>query len=420
VGRNVEIGPGEVAKVRLSNGATLLVREDRAVPLVSVRAAAKGGLLAETEATSGITHLAGELLVRGTSRYGAEQLTEELDAMAGGISGVSGKNSLGLRGDFLEERWERGLELFASCLLEATFEPAELERERKTQLEDIASRRDQLASICIEQFGATLWREHPYRLPILGTEASVSGFTREQVMKAARDQLHPEGLVISVVGAVDIPRTIEAVEKRIGAVAPHADARRPEWPAREAPPEAPRAARTVKNREQAHLVIGFPGVDLFDERRWVIEVISSVLGGQGGRLFLELRDKQSLCYSVSAFSQEGLDPGYFAVYIGTAQDKLQTAEAGMRRELEKLAAEGVTAAEVERAKRYLLGAHEIGLQRASARSSTMALNEAYGLGYDEHLRHESKIAPIDVTRVNAVLAELIDFERAVTSIVHAG
>src|SRR5205085_7673780 len=90
----------------------------------------------------------------------------------------------------------------------------------------------------------------------------------------------------------------------------------PPSPPPEDPPEAPRAAVKGLDKAQAHLVLGFPGVRLADELRWPLEVLSAVLSGQGGRLFVELRDKKSLAYSVTSFSMEGIDPGYFAVYIG--------------------------------------------------------------------------------------------------------
>ena len=414
-----ELGPERVAKHRLANGATLLVREDRAVPLVSVRAASKGGLLAEDERISGVTHLTAELLVRGTRSYSADQIAEETDATASGISGVSGRNSLGLRGDFLAEHWNRGFDLFAECLLEPVFDPDEIERERKTQIEDIASRQDNLSAVAFDSFAASMWQTHPYRLPVMGTKASIEALDRADILAAFRAQLRPDRLTIAVVGAVDIARTIESFERRIGTARPHADAGTVTTPPVEVPPEEPRTVRASRNKEQAHLVLGFPGIDLTDSRRWPLEVLTSILSGQGGRLFLELRDKASLAYAVAAFSQEGLAPGYVAVYMGTAQDKLATAEAGIRRELSKVIDAGVEAAEVARAQRYLIGTHEIALQRMSARSGTMALNEAYDIGYDDYAHYASRIEKVTAEQIHTVAKDLLRFDRAVMSVIEA-
>ncbi len=412
-----ELGAEQVAKITLANGATLLVREDRAVPLVSVRAAACGGVLSEDASNNGVTHLTGELLVRGTQQYTAEQISEMMDATASGITGVSGRNSLGIRGDFLAESWDSGLDVFMSCLLEPAFAPEEIERERKTQIEDIASRQDSMSAVAFERFTETLWKSHPYRLPLMGKKASVESLTVEQIRDAYRTQLRPDRLTIAVVGAVDVPDTVDRFQRTIGAAKAHADARDIVLPPVEAPPESPRETSVAKNREQAHIVIGFPGIDIYDDRRWPVEVLTSVLAGQGGRLFLELRDKLSLAYSVTALSQEGRAPGYFGVYMGTAQSKLATAREGLQAELQKVLDGGVLDEEVERSKRYLVGTHEIALQRASARAGTMALNETYNLGWDDHLQYAARIEAVTAAKVHEVARDLIRFDRAVTSVV---
>ena len=414
-----ELGAASVAKVRLANGATLLVRQDDAVPLVSLRVAAVGGLLLETKETNGISHMLGELLTRGTKRFSAEQIAEQLDSMASGIGGVSGRNSMGMSATFLKEHWGRGFEIFSSCLLEPSFDPQEIERERKSQLEDIAARRDSLSTVAFEMFAEALWQEHPYRLPTVGHESSVKNITREQLVAAYHTQLNPSRLVISVVGSVDIPATIALFQRRIGAASGPTGFSTPVLPAVEAPPTEPKARSAVKQKEQAHLVLGFPGLTLKDPQKWPLEVLSTVLAGQGGRLFLELRDKQSLAYSVTAFTMEGLAPGYFAAYIGTAQDKLETAERGLKRELEKVREEGITKDELERAQRYLVGTHEIALQRASSRAGTMALNEAYGLVYDDYLRFRERIEGVTLASVKETARNIIRFDRLVRSVVAA-
>ncbi len=415
-----ELGALQVAKVRLQNGATLLVMEDDSAPLVSIRAASKGGLLTETQATSGVSHLVGELLVRGSERYSAEQIIEECDTMAGGLTGVSGRNSLGLRGVFLKDSWERGFELFASSLLEPQFLWSELEKERKTQLEDLNARADSLSTIALDQLALALYKDHPYGLPSIGQKDSLTSLARQDVVRAYRDQLRPDALTIAVVGAVDVAQTIDWVQRRIGVAKPHADARPFEMPAAPVAPSGLQYSTTLRDKEQAHMVLGFMGITLDDPRKYALDVLCSVLGGQSGRLFMELRDRQSLAYSVSAFSLEGLHPGYFGVYIGTSPDKLGTAERGIRTELRKIRDEPISAEELERAQRYLIGAHAIGLQRASARSTTMALNEAYGMGYDDHAKHEERVQAVTANDVQEVAQQIIRFERAARSVVRSG
>ena len=415
----IELGPERVAKVVLENGMTALVREDRAVPLVSVRAAAMGGLLAETTQTNGVTHLAAELLVRGTSEYSAEQISELMDSSASGLAGVGGKNSLGMRGDFLAENFKRGMEIFSSCLFDSQFEQEEIERERKVQLEDITSRKDNMSAVAFMQFAEEMWTTHPYRMTALGTHESVTNLSRDDIVSAVRSQLNPKGMVISVVGAVDVSSTLNLLKSTFGSHKGDNDAPAFVMPEDEVFQTKSRTVRSKRQREQAHFVMGFPGLSMRDSRRWAMDILCSVMSGQGGRLFLQLRDKQSLCYSVSAFSQEGLAPGYFGVYMGTAQAKLEEAEAGIRSELNKLIEDGITSEELHRAQRYLSGSHEVSLQRSSSRCSAMALSEAYGLGYDSYSKFTDRIMAVTTKDVHDLARDIIQYDKSVISVVEA-
>jgi zinc protease len=181
--------------------------------------------------------------------------------------------------------------------------------------------------------------------------------------------------------------------------------------------KGPREVKKTLQKAQTHLVLGFPGARVTDPWRRVLDVVSTVLSGQSGRLFLELRDKQSLAYSVSSMSVEGIDPGYFAVYMGTSPEKVETALAGMRRELKRLCDEPVSDAELSRAKEHLIGVHEIGLQRNGARAATMALDELYGLGAEAYLKYAEEIAAIGAKEVQEVARRVLDFETCALSVV---
>ncbi|MBL8954557.1 MAG: insulinase family protein, partial [Myxococcaceae bacterium] len=184
----------------------------------------------------------------------------------------------------------------------------------------------------------------------------------------------------------------------------------PEW-------KGAREKKTTLQKAQTHLVLGFPGARVTDVWRRPLDVLSTVLSGQSGRLFLELRDKLSLAYSVSSMSVEGIDPGYFAVYIGTSPEKVDTALAGMKRELQRLRDERVSDAELARAKEHLIGVHEIGLQRNGARAATMALDALYGLGAEAYLKYAEEIAAVDAKAIQDVARRVLDFERSALSVV---
>lgn len=170
--------------------------------------------------------------------------------------------------------------------------------------------------------------------------------------------------------------------------------------------------RQESKKAQAHLVYGFLGLTMDDADRPALEVLSSVLSGQGGRLFIELRDKRSMAYSVSSFSMEGIDPGYFAVYMGTSPEKVTAAAAGIRTELEKIRSERISAQELARAHSYLIGSHAIALQKNASRATIMTLDELYGLGAENYRQYEERILAVDVEKVRAVAQRILRFDAA--------
>ena len=149
-------------------------------------------------------------------------------------------------------------------------------------------------------------------------------------------------------------------------------------------------------------MLGFRGLTVHDPDRHCLEVISQLLAGQGGRLFLELRDRRSLAYSVSTANVEGVAPGFFSVYTATAPEKAREARDGILEQLERLLGEPPTDDELERARRYLTGSFAIEQQRNSARAAHISLDALYGLGPEAYRGYAGVIESItkeDVLRV---------------------
>jgi zinc protease len=185
----------------------------------------------------------------------------------------------------------------------------------------------------------------------------------------------------------------------------------------EPPGEGPSQVFKFLAKEQAHVVLGFPGVTFANPDRFSLEVLAHVLSGQGGRLFSEIREKRALAYRVSAFSLEGVDPGYFAVYVATSSEKVEEAMRAIRQELKAVAENGISADELHRAQRYLIGTHAIGLQRRSAIAAALAFYEAYGQGWKSYRLYGDNIMKITVADVVRVARKYLDPQREVVAVV---
>jgi zinc protease len=408
-------GTGEIIQETLPSGARILVREEHGVPLFAVRAAFPGGLRYETAANNGLTTLLGRSLTRGTQQHDAEEISQLVDAYAGSLLGTGGKNSVGARGEFLSRNFERAFRLFAECVTEPTFPEAEVARERRLLLQDILTREDKPSGLAFDLFGKTMYRSHPYRLPALGEPGPVEGLGPEALRAYHAAYMDPSQLSLCVVGDVKVDEVMALAREYFG------KSRGQAKPALavpvDPPPESPRQDKRVLARAQAHVVYGFMGARLSDPWRHALEVLSMLLSGQGGRLFVELRDKRSMAYSVSSFTIEGVDPGYFAAYIGTSPEKVNDALAGIRTELERVRDEPVSEAELARAKQHLIGTNAIGLQRNAARAALIALDTCYGLGLENFLHYSDHIAAVTAEDVREVARRVIDFNHSAMAIV---
>ena len=387
----------EVHKSRLSNGATLLVKQNPSVPLVSCRAVFLGGLLFEGAHTNGISNFVAQMLDKGTATRTAEQIAHEVESLAGSISGFSGRDSLGLTAETVSWNFRPVFEVFSDVLVHPSFPEEYIEKTRQDILAAIKNQEDDLAHTAFHLFWKTVYPNHPYGMDVLGTPETVGAFTRDDLVAFYGRQAVGGNLVLAVVGDVDPEEVRQAAEAALADL-PAQTLAVPEQKA--GPPSKAVALKTVSpEKMQAHIVLGARGARHTDPDRYSLEVLDAVLSGQGGRLFLTLRDKESLAYTVTAFSRDAYDPGVFGVYIASQPDKRERAVEGIREQLARVRSEKVSREEMERAKNYLIGSYEIGLQSNSAQASTLAFNERYGLGYDEYLRYAENIEAVTPKKV---------------------
>jgi zinc protease len=163
-------------------------------------------------------------------------------------------------------------------------------------------------------------------------------------------------------------------------------------------------ARKVENvpKEQAVLLIGYSGTDIFGKDRFPLEVVQEAYSGLGSRLFMRIRDELGLCYYVGAFQLLGLDPGYFAIYVGTTPQNVDTCEKEISAELDKLKANGLSDEELTRARSGIIGKRHVSMQDNADLSMMVGLDELYGLGYDFFKTMDDKYGAVTADEIKRV------------------
>lgn len=399
---------GDVHRYVLANGIRLLVREDPIVPTVAIRAVMPGGLRSETAATNGAFAFISEALPKGTETRSAREIADAVADMAGSLGGFSGKNTFGLKGDFLSRFLRQAMGLFGDIIKNPAFDPDEVEKIRPELLARLKQQEDSLPALAFREFNTLLFDRHPYGLNSLGTAESLGSLDSAQLNELYRTQARPDNLVLSISGDVKADEVASLVTSLLGSWQGSA-AEQSAAPTIELPPilDKPIEQEIPRDKEQVHIIIGFLGTTMTSSDRYGLEVLDTLLSGQSGRLFTELRDNMSLAYSLSSFSLSGLDTGSFGIYIGTSPDKKEKAIDEIWKQLQKVRQEPPGEDELERAKNIIISQYEMGLQTHGAQAMEMALNEAYELGQDFGELYTQAIAEVGADDVVAAARKFI-------------
>lgn len=351
-------------------------------PTVTAKLIFKGGARYEQPEVMGLSELTSRTWVSSTKARSEEQLMQELEESAVSFSAFSGKNTSGFSLDYLSVFEETALDLAMDSILNGEFKEEIIVREKEMLEQAIKSRQDHPSSLCMRQFLKSLYGNHPLSYEATGTLESLARIKRENLLEHASKILNPKNLVISVVGDFNKKLWLEKIDQLEKAILKNSS---------KAPIHTLESIQENKSeflsseKEQSHVIVGWRGLTLNSTERFTLEAIEAILAGQGGRLFLELRDKNSLAYSVSPMKMESLETGYFGGYIACSPEKVEKALDMFHAEFKKLVDTPVGPEELERAKKYLIGQHDIGLQRKSAVCNLLAFDATYGNDYNVSL-----------------------------------
>jgi zinc protease len=409
------IAAGEIQKVELSNGLRLLVREDPRLPLVSMAAVFRGGLLAENRATNGITRLMAKVLLKGTKTRTAEQIADTIEAVGGSIGSDAGNNSFSVALDVTQPDLRLGVEMLADVLLNATMPETAVAREKEVQLAGIKDDEEQLTTVARNILREALFREHPYALRGKGSAESVAKLTQKDLIDFRDRHLVAKNGVISVFGNVKAAEVQELFEQALGEMKPGELALT--QPAQPAPLTQTVTVESLKDKTQGVLMAGYRGADMFSADRYALELIDEASSDLGSRFFVRIREQMGLAYYVGASQMQGLVPGLFLFYLGTDPQKIGPVKAALLEEISKLAMEGLTAVELTRAKKKLIGQQQIANQSNDSFGYMAALDELYGLGFAHYKTLEREVEAITLEEVRRVAAKYFQNQPYVLAIV---
>ncbi|WP_371481481.1 M16 family metallopeptidase [Kitasatospora sp. NBC_00315] len=406
-------GAGTVRRTVLPGGLRVVTET-----LPTVRSATFGiwvgvGSRDETPVLNGATHYLEHLLFKGTERRSALEISSALDAVGGEMNAFTAKENTCYYARVLDTDLPLAIDVVCDMLTGSLILPEDVEAERGVILEEMAMAEDDPGDVVHDLFAKVIYGTGPLGRPILGTQETVKGLSRDQIANFFHRRYKPEHLVVAAAGNLDHRKVVKQVEQAFAAVLAKSEA---------APAEARRGVKALRtagrvevmNRptEQAHLVLGVPGVPRHDERRWALGVLNAVLGGgMSSRLFQEVREKRGLAYSVYSYSSSYSDSGLFGIYAGCQPKRVEQVLDICRQELAKVVEEGITEEELRRAIGQISGSTVLGMEDTGSlmnRIGKAELSYGHHLSVDEML---AKIASVTLEDVHAVARDVLGAHR---------
>jgi len=383
----------------------------------SLRSVAMGcwidtGTRDENQKEAGVSHFLEHLLFKGSEKLSAREVNETLDAIGADSNAFTSKETTCYWTRLLDQDLALGLDILAEIIQRPAFRINEIDSERQVVVEEINMNDDDPSDVVFENFSSSVFAGHPLELPVLGTRESIRNMTRDDIHGYWDRRYGARSMVFAAAGSVDHEAVVEMVAERFG-----------DWTGDPADhQQAPARVASVVNltrrdTEQAHLVLGGPGLNRSDERRWAFEVLNHIMGsGMSSRLFQEVREERGLAYAVYGFKLSYSDNGAWGVHVGTTPHQTDTALTVIRDELAKVVEEGVTAEELERAKGSMRGGLALALEDSNSRMVRLGRDELAGM---PHLSVDERLAKLEAVDLDMVKAVAVDVYGAPTRVLGA-
>lgn len=399
-------GAGIVRRTVLPGGLRVVTET-----LPSVRSATFGiwahvGSRDETPTLNGATHYLEHLLFKGTAQRSALDISAAIDAVGGEMNAFTAKEYTCYYARVLDTDLPLAIDIVCDMLTGSLIREEDVDAERGVILEEIAMTEDDPGDMVHDVFAKTMYGDTPLGRPVLGTVDTINALGADRIRRFWKKHYDPTHLVVAAAGNVDhtkVVRQVRAAFEKAGAlgrtdaepIGPRAGAKRIRT--------AGRVELVNRRTEQAHVVLGMPGLARTDERRWALGVLNTALGGgMSSRLFQEIREKRGLAYSVYSYTSAFADTGLFGVYAGCRPSQVPDVLRICRDELDKAASEGLSDDEIRRAVGQLSGSTVLGLEDTGAIMNRIGKSElCWGdqMSVDEMLARIAAVTPDDVRSV---------------------
>ena len=413
----------------LPNGLTVIAKQARTAPAVTIHAAVRAGSVFDPPDLAGLAHFVSRTIDRGTERRTADDIAEELDGRGVTLTVSPTRHSISMVCTCLTEDFDAVLAVVGEILMQPAFREAEVDVRRGEIVTLIRQDEDNPATVASDAMMRMLYGDaHPYGRRVRGDIAAAERATAAELRQFHASRFHPATLSLVVVGDVEPRHATDAAarvfggwrsalagpERSRGAIPEPERADDPTVPA--VPGPATRHVRVIPmmNKAQADIACGFMAIARNDPAYYAYWLMNNVLGqySLGGRLGDSIREKQGMAYYVFSSLDAGPIPGPLSVRAGVNPGNVERAVASIDAELTRLASDGPTETEVRESKQYLIGSLPRQLETNAGIASFLQSIEFFDLGLDYDQRVAGLLTAVTPGDVHAAARRTLDPGRA--------
>ncbi|MFP5386770.1 MAG: M16 family metallopeptidase [Bacteriovoracia bacterium] len=368
-----------VRVAELKPGIKLIYRKNDLTPTFVLHAYMKGGQTMETAKTAGIHHLLSRLMTYGYKGMGYEKLKNDLESLSSSLNGFSGKNAYGLTLHGQSKDFERLSQHFFGTLFTPEIPKRFFDHEKKVILRALDNQKEDAMKQAFKAFYRMVFKDHPYSLDLAGTPQTIKTFSPTGLKKLHSSHLKGSEVVLTYCGDLDFAVVQHHMMEVIKELNPRKPLKRAK---KKAKGLTGKKEHLEFKREQTQIVIGGPAFPIGQKEDLYLKMITAHLSGQSSDLFVEVRDRQGLCYSVSPIHISALEAGCWGIYIGSGHDKTDAAITAIMQILNDLKEAGIKKEEFERIKTMIDGQNLLGIQTNEDYAQFYSIPILHGLGLD--------------------------------------
>ncbi|CAN7542652.1 pitrilysin family protein [Peribacillus frigoritolerans] len=376
-----------IKKYTCQNGVRIVLENIPTVRSAAIGVWIKTGSRNETPELNGVSHFLEHMFFKGTTKRNAREIAESFDSIGGQVNAFTSKEYTCYYAKVMDNHASYALEILADMFFNSTFDGEELKKEKNVVYEEIKMYEDTPDDIVHDLLSKAVYENHPLGYPILGTENTLETFNSDTLKKYVHDMYTPDKVVVSIAGNVD-EKLIKEVESYFGSYQGGEDRLELVKPSF----HENRITRK-KDTEQAHLCLGYNGLEIGNDKTYSLITLNNILGGSmSSRLFQDVREQRGLAYSVYSYHSSYQDSGMVTVYGGTGTNQLDSLYETIQETLDTLKRDGITEKELRNSKEQLKGSLMLSLESTNSRMSRNGKNE---LMLGEHRSLDDIIIKID-------------------------